>query len=332
MTVRSIKLKRLADSERKSRTDLIKSILSGARQMVSLGTFLFGHPDLIGWVPKECRIYLAIGDADIEFTKADAIADPGKYAWKRSDLATKVAGHCLMCAVPDHHLKYVLVDPYEENSRGLLLTSNLTPSGVDVESPADSKVSSHELAIELTSVETADLASLAKYTLFGIKGVKEFKQGGLQPVSSIAIKPPAPASLLMNGFKQSSLTDELLACVSGAKSSVHICTYTFDADSVLFPVIRKLVSSGIEVRVMLNNSLSNKCVCEALGQIGVKVDMVDRMHAKAILVDGSSGVVCTANFCRSGLNGGINIGVRFSSDNPERIKLVRRFFTERIGT
>jgi hypothetical protein len=80
---------------------------------------------------------------------------------------------------------------------------------------------------------------------------------------------------------------------------------------------------------MLNNSLSNKRVSEALGQIGVKVTMVDRMHAKAILVDGSSGVVCTANFCRSGLNEGINIGVRFSSETPERLELVRRFFSER---
>jgi phosphatidylserine/phosphatidylglycerophosphate/cardiolipin synthase-like enzyme len=329
MNDRSTKLKRMADSERKSRTDLIKSILSGTKQMVSLGTFLFGHPDLIGWVPKDRRIYLAIGEADIEFTKADAIADPGKYAWKRSDLATNAAHLCLLRAVPGHHLKYVLVDPYDENSRGLLLTSNLTPSGVDVESPADSKVSSHELAIELTSVETADLASLAKYSLFGTRGVREFKQGGLQPVSPIAIEPPAPASLLMNGFKQSSLTDAVLACVSGAKSSVHICTYTFDADSALFPVIRRLVSTGVEVRIMLNNSLANKRICEALGQNGVKVAMVDRMHAKAILVDGSSGVVCTANFCRSGLADGINIGVRLSPELPERLELVRRFFTER---
>lgn len=329
MNDRSTKLKRMADSERKSRTDLIKSMLSGAKQMVSLGTFLFGHPDLIGWVPKERRIYLAIGEADIEFTKADAIADPGKYAWKRSDLATNAAGLCLLRAVPGHHLKYVLVDPYQENSRGLLLTSNLTPSGVDVESAADSKVSSHELAIELTSVETEDLASLAKYTLFGAKGVREFKQGGLQPVSPVAIEPPAAVSLLMNGFKQSSLTDALLECVSAAKSSVHICTYTFDPDSVLFPVIRQLVAAGVEVRVMLNNSLANKRVSEALGQIGVKVAMVDRMHAKAILVDGSSGVVCTANFCRSGLNDGINIGVRFSSETPERLELVARFFDQR---
>lgn len=329
MNDRSTKLKRMADSERKSRTDLIKSMLSGAKQMVSLGTFLFGHPDLIGWVPKERRIYLAIGEADIEFTKADAIADPGKYAWKRSDLATNAAGLCLLRAVPGHHLKYVLVDPYQENSRGLLLTSNLTPSGVDVESAADSKVSSHELAIELTSVETEDLASLAKYTLFGAKGVREFKQGGLQPVSPVAIEPPAAVSLLMNGFKQSSLTDALLECVSAAKSSVHICTYTFDPDSVLFPVIRQLVAAGVEVRVMLNNSLANKRVSEALGQIGVKVAMVDRMHAKAILVDGSSGVVCTANFCRSGLNDGINIGVRFSSETPERLELVARFFYQR---
>ena len=73
MNDRSTSLKRIADSERKSRTDLIKSVLSGAKEMVSLGTFLFGHPDLIGWVPRDRRIYLAIGEADIEFTKADAI-------------------------------------------------------------------------------------------------------------------------------------------------------------------------------------------------------------------------------------------------------------------
>ncbi len=83
MSDKAMTLKRIADAERKERTELIKSMLAGAGQMVSLGTFLFGHPDLIGWVPKDRRIYLAIGEADIEFTKADAIADPGKYAWKR---------------------------------------------------------------------------------------------------------------------------------------------------------------------------------------------------------------------------------------------------------
>jgi phosphatidylserine/phosphatidylglycerophosphate/cardiolipin synthase-like enzyme len=329
MNDRSTSLKRIADSERKSRTDLIKSVLSGAKEMVSLGTFLFGHPDLIGWVPRDRRIYLAIGEADIEFTKADAIADPGRYAWKRSDLATNTAARCLLRAVPGHHLKYVLVDPFSEGARGLLLTSNLTPSGVGVESLSDAKVSSHEMAIELTGEEPHELAKLARYTLFGAKGVREFKRGGLQPVSAAPVVLPDNTSLLVNGYGRFGLTDALLDCVSSAKSSVRLCTYTFDVDSALFPVLRELASSGVDVQVLLNSSLANKRISDALSQAGIKVVSVDRMHAKAILVDDSSGIVCTANLCRSGLSDGINIGVRCSSAIPDRLDRLRRFFVDR---
>lgn len=329
MSDKAMTLKRIADAERIERTELIKSMLAGAGQMVSLGTFLFGHPDLIGWVPKDRRIYLAIGEADIEFTKADAIADPGKYAWKRSDLATNAAGLCLLRAVPGHHLKYVLVDPFSEGARGLLLTSNLTPSGVGVESLSDAKVSSHEMAIELSGEETHELAKLARYTLFGAKGVREFKRGGLQPVSPVQVELLDSTSLLVNGYERFGLTTALLDCVSSAKSSVRLCTYTFDTDSALFPILRKLALSGVDVRVMLNSSLANKRISDALSQAGIKVVSVDRMHAKAVLVDDSSGIICTANFCRSGLTDGINIGVRCSSALPGRLDRLKRFFSDR---
>ena len=329
MSDKSMNLKRVADAERNERTELIKIMLSGAKQMVSLGTFLFGHPDLIGWVPNDCRIYLAIGEADIEFTKADAIADPGKYAWKRSDLATKAADLCLLRAVPGHHLKYVLTDPFTEGAQGLLLTSNLTPSGVGVESLSDAKVSSHEMAIALTVEETRELASLAKYALFGAKGVREFKRGGLQPVSPIAVEFSVTTSLLVNAYGRFDLTDAILGCIASAKSSVCLCTYTLDTDSALFPVLKKLVSGGVDVRVMVNSSLANKRASDALSQIGIKVTPVERMHAKAVLVDDSSGIVCTANLCRSGLSDGINIGVRCSSAVPGRLDRLRRFFVDR---
>lgn len=329
MSDKTMTLKRIADAERNERTELIKSMLAGASQMISLGTFLFGHPNLIGWVPKDRRIYLAIGEADIEFTKADAIADPGRYAWKRSELATNAASLCLLRAVPGHHLKYVLVDPFSVGARGLLLTSNLTPSGVGVESLSDAKVSSHEMAIELSGEETHELAKLARYTLFGAKGVREFKRGGLQPVSPVPVKLADSTSLLVNGYGRLGLTAALLECVSSAKSSVRLCTYTFDADSALFPVLRKLASSGVDVRVMLNNSLANKRISDALSQVGIKVVSVDRMHAKAVLVDDSSGIVCTSNFCRPGLTDGINIGVRCSSAPPGRLDRLKRFFADR---
>jgi phosphatidylserine/phosphatidylglycerophosphate/cardiolipin synthase-like enzyme len=171
---------------------------------------------------------------------------------------------------------------------------------------------------------------LARYTLFGVKGVREFKLGGLQPVSPVAIESLSPTSLLMNGFMQSSLTDTLLKCVSNAKSSVYLCTYTFDANSALFPMLRKLASTGVDVRLMLNNNIKNKLLMEALQQVGVKVLLIDRMHAKAVIVDDLSGVVSTTNFCNSGLNDGINIGVRFSLETPNRLELIKRFFLERL--
>lgn len=198
-----------------------------------------------------------------------------------------------------------------------------------MESLSDAKVSSHEMAIALTVEETHELASLAKYTLFGAKGVREFKRGGLQPVSPIAVEFSDTTSLLVNAYGRFDLTDALLRCVASAKSSVCLCTYTLDTDSALFPVLKKLLSGGVDVRVMLNSSLANKRASDALSQIGIKVTPVERMHAKAVLVDDSSGVISTTNFCRSGLSDGINIGVRCSSSSPERLELLRRFFLNR---
>ena len=323
-------LKRLADESRKQRTALIKSYVSQAKRSVALGTFLYGHPDLIGWVPEGCRAYVAIGEADLQVTKSDSLADPGKYTWTRNELMKQASGHCLLRVIPGHHMKYVLVDPFTDAAAGLLLTCNLTPSGVDVGQAHLARVSSHEMSVELSSAECADLAELSKFTLFGAPKVREFTKGGLDPVTPLNMELAKPGELLINGYGLTSLSEELISLIESSKSSVSLCTYALDVESPAFQSLAGLVSKGKKVVVMLNKSAANQRAYADLISMGVKAHMIERMHAKAVLVDDCMGIISTANFCKQGMAEGVNIGARCDQTKPDRLTALRTFFADRL--
>lgn len=328
---KNTQLKRLANHARKQRTDLIKSYVSQATRAVAFGTFLYGHPDLIGWVPEGCRAYVAIGEADLQVTKSDSLADPGKYTWTRNELMSQASGHCLMRVIPGHHLKYVLVDPFTDAAAGLLLTCNLTPSGVDVGQAHLARVSSHEMSVELSSAECADLSELSKFTLFGVTKVREFTKAGLDPVIPLSMELAKPSELLINGYGLTSLSEEIIALIESSKSSACLCTYTLDVESPVFRSLVGLVSRGKKVVVMLNKSAANQRTYADLVSKGVKAYMIERMHAKAVLVDDGMGIVSTANFCKHGMADGVNVGVRCSERKPDRLTALRTFFSDRIA-
>lgn len=323
-------LKRLADESRKHRTNLIKSYVSQAKRAVAFGTFLYGHPDLIGWVPEGCRAYVAIGEADLNITKADALADPGKYSWTRNELMKQASGQCLLRAIPGHHLKYALIDPFTDDVSGLLLTCNLTPSGVDVDQAHLARVSSHEMSVELSSEECADLSELSKFTLFGAPKVREFTKSGLDPVVPLSMELAKPGELLINGFGLNGLSEELISLIESSKSSVAICTYALDVESPVFQSLAWLVSKGKRVVVMLNKSASNQRAYADLVSMGAKAYMIERMHAKAVLVDDRIGIVSTANFCKQGMADGVNIGARCDQTKPDRLTALLTFFADRL--
>jgi hypothetical protein len=323
-------MKRLADASRKQRTELIKSSVSRSRHSVVLGTYLYGHPDLMNWIPEGCRAYVAIGEADLNITKADALGDPGKYTWTRNELMKQASGHCLLRAIPGHHLKYVLVDPFTDEASGLLLTCNLTPSGVDVDQAHLARISSHEMEVVLSSAESRDLAALSKFALFGAPKVREFTKTGLDPVPPLGLELAPPAELLVNGYGLTGLSDEVISLIESSKSSVSLCTYALDVESPAFQSLTGLVSKGKKVVVMLNKSAANQRAYTELISMGVKAHMVERMHAKAVLVDDCMGIVSTANFCKQGMAEGVNIGARCDQTKPDRLTALRTFFADRL--
>jgi phosphatidylserine/phosphatidylglycerophosphate/cardiolipin synthase-like enzyme len=324
-------LKRLADVSRKHRTELIKSYATRARRAVVFGTYLYGHPDLMGWVPERCRAYVAIGEADLQVTKSDILADPGKYTWTRNELMTQASGHCLLRVIPGHHLKYVLADPNTDAAAGLLLTCNLTPSGVDVDQAHLARVSSHEMSVELSTKESADLADLSKFALFGAPKVREFTKSGLDPVTPVILDFANPSELLVNGYGYTNLSDEVISLIDSAKSSVSLCTYTLDIESPAFHALINQAKKGKRLLVMLNKSVSNQRAYADLVSAGVKTYMIERMHAKAVLVDDALGIVSTANFCKHGLAEGVNIGARCNQATSVRLLSLRAFFADRLA-
>lgn len=324
-------LKRLADESRKQRTILIKSYVSQAKHAVAFGTFLYGHPDLIGWIPEGCRAYVAIGEADLNITKTDALADPGKYSWTRNELMKQASGQCLLRAIPGHHLKYVLVDPFTDDVSGLLLTCNLTPSGVDVDEAHLTRISSHEMDVPLSPVESGDLAHLSRFTLFGAPKVREFTKLGLDPVTPLGIDLSPPAELLVNGYGLTGLSEEVISLIESTKTSVYLCTYTLDVESPAFRSLAGLGSKGKKVVVFLNKSAANQRAYADLVSMGVKAYMIERMHAKAVLVDDCMGIISTANFCKHGMAEGVNIGVRCDEAKPDRLAALRTFFADRLA-
>jgi phosphatidylserine/phosphatidylglycerophosphate/cardiolipin synthase-like enzyme len=324
-------LKRLADVSRKCRTDLIKSYASRARRAVALGTYLYGHPDLMGWIPEGCRAYVAIGEADLQVTKSDILADPGKYTWTRNELMKQASGHCLLRVIPGHHLKYVLVDPCTDAAAGLLMTCNLTPSGVDVDQAHLARVSSHEMSVELSTKESSDLADLSKFTLFGAPKVREFTKSGLDPVTAVSVDLKKPSELLVNAYGYTSLSAEVISLIESAKSSISLCTYTLDVESPIFRALIDFAKKGKRVVVLMNKSVSNQCAYADLVSAGVKTYMIERMHAKAVLVDDALGIVSTANFCKTGIAEGVNIGVRCNQATSARLLSLKAFFAERLA-
>lgn len=294
----------------------VVSLLSQAAQKVVVSSFLLadkGIEDaLLATAKRGVRVYVLLA-SEARLGKEESEGEFDKKVLElHKEMLTRLGGYVLFRSAPHFHAKVVLVDP-ETRPAGILLTANLTTEALE---------RNEELAIVLTGQEVVEATAYAKWAMWEaaehelVDPNDRFK--AVKPLGKVP--PPGPSSaLLATTSNTTTVRDEALRLIQGARSRIVVSSFGWDADH---EVVRRLVArarEGVEVTVLARVRPSSMPALLALAAAGAKVVGFKWLHAKAIWTDPQQAMVMSANLQADGLDHGFELGVRLSGSRADEV-------------
>lgn len=304
-----------ADRSRTLATTVIEAI-NAARDVVVASTFLLADGDIERALEEAgkrgIRVYLLLAtearlDKEI---REDSDFDQKALADHKAMLQ-RLAGWALIRSAPDFHAKMVLIDPVLPG-RGFLLTANLT---------AEALSRNEEVGVELTEDE-----SMAAFGRLGWAMWEGADHEIIEPGRLVAVKPsmlvpvPAPHRTLVATLRErGSLADAASELVRDAKNEIIVSSFGWDEDHAIISALCARASEKLKVTVLARVRAAAMPVLLRLIRAGARVVGYPYLHAKAIVADGASGLVMSANLQRHGLDDGVELGVRLERERAKAL-------------
>jgi cardiolipin synthase len=206
----------------------------------------------------------------------------------------------------DHfHAKVVLADPFSDSSSGVLLTANLTTDALE---------RNEELAVVLSPDQAREIASVLKCVFWEEAG-HHAMDDRLSTVSGLNMI-PAPGDLsgvYYNSNSANTLKDRVRTLIQHAEREIVISTFGIDENHELFSLLLKKLEQGVRVKLFARFRRGKmNAVFQALVNAGAEVYGFYWLHAKAFLIDGTTGFLMTANLEPHGMDSGFELGVDLS--------------------
>lgn len=290
-----------------------------------IGAFTVGLDDLLEELSVEfCYVVAAeIGDQK----RQPASPDPTARVFSPAKLQERIARERAMVRmIPRHHAKYWIGGlGAEETPLGALFSGDLMPSAL---SPDDPSGNSHEFLLELTPVESFELADFARWVMHS-RPAKDILPTYNQPLAGGAASMPKLKHLLLTQPNQSLRKDALLL-IDQAEHSIVATSWLLEEDC---RVVQRLISaaSNMSVTVITHDHPMNIPALGRLAEAGAKVLLCPGMHAKMLLIDEAeqpSAIVTSANLLKEGYDSGLEIGLRLPRGD-QRIAKLRAFLAAR---
>lgn len=244
-----------------------------------------------------------------------------RMADQHKTLLNSLAGKALLRSAEHIHAKFLVVDPHLENeARAWLSTANFNKA----------LESSVELGVRLNAQGARALADCFNWA-FWCEAERELREGRL-----MAIKPGFPASPLRpsDGAIFATLKDgtalreQLLVMIHQAHSEILVASYGIEANHIVVQALIAAAKRGVRVTVVTRPRPAVADGVLALALAGIAIFGHDKLHAKAVVVDGQA-MVMSANLESHGLDSGFEVGVMLPSDQAKDIESTLR---EWMGT
>jgi cardiolipin synthase len=311
--------------EQKFRQELVRA-LDGAGEIVLLSSFLLADDKLADAIlraaDRNVRVYLlTASEQRIGKVVGDDEDFEVKMAEQHKRLLERLAGKVLLRSAEHIHAKFVVVDPQlGAQARAWLSTANFNKA----------LETSIELGVTLDGHSAQALAARFNRA-FWTEAERELR-GQRRLVEVRAGHPGTPAvdtsDTVFATLKDSTaLRDRVIAFIQGARREILVASYGLAAEH---PAVLALVDAarrGVRVTVLTRPRRAVAPALAALAAAGALVVGHDKLHAKALVVDGRA-FVTSANLEAHGLDKGFEVAALLPASTSRVVEATLRHWCE----
>ena len=270
--------------------------IENAKEIVCIATFLLADENIVRAIENAIntgvRVYLLIASENTLEKDYELEGDFSKKCINSHIiLLSRLSGRAFIRSSRINHAKFVFIDPFTDNAKGLISTGNFTEEGVAGRN--------EELHHELDINEVNTLARYFKHAFWNCAEHEMFS-GLFKQADKLKI--PVDLSLTSDQTivssldGDSSLHDACLNLVKKASKSLIVAAFGFDKDNDIVKEIAQKSEKGVKVIVLSRIRPKNKEAMKMLRMAGVTIYGFQYLHAKCIIADESEAIMMTANF------------------------------------
>lgn len=301
--------------------DTLTQAIDEAEEQVLLCSFLLADERLadalIQAAERGVRVYIItaseqrlnnlIGDED----------DFGKRMFEQhKTLLSRLAGKVLLRSAEHVHAKFLVVDALRQNSaRAWLSTANFNKALQD----------NIELGVQLEQDSAQALAECFHWA-FWCEAQRELRSANrLVEIKAPPARPRRPAHDQVVATLEGShdLREAVIAMIRGAQREVLVSSYGLDADHAVLDELIRVAERGVRISVLTRPRPAVAAGVKKLTDAGIQVLAHDKLHAKALVVDGRA-MVMTANLDAFGLDSGFEVGAKLPTASATAIEQTLR--------
>lgn len=231
-------------------------------------------------------------------------------------LLARLAGKVLLRSAEHVHAKFLVVDALRESTaRAWLSTANFNKALQD----------SIELGVQLEPASAQALAECFHWA-FWCEAQRELRSANrLVEIKAPPAMPRRPTHAQVVATLQGSndLREMVIAMIRDAQREVLASSYGLDADHTVLDELVRAAQRGVRVCVLTRPRPAVADGVKKLAGAGIQVLAHDKLHAKALVVDGES-MIMTANFDAFGLDSGFEVGAKLPSASAAAVEQTLR--------
>jgi phosphatidylserine/phosphatidylglycerophosphate/cardiolipin synthase-like enzyme len=229
----------------------------------------------------------------------------------------KFKNHFVHRTAENFHAKYILIDP-KSNPKGFICTNNFTENGF---------TKNPELSVELNSDQCEELFKVFVYHFWEHStdeqtATNEFEK--VKPANKFSLSKLNKILLTSPNSELNTLNEALKKAVKNAKKSISFSTFQLDKNTKFMKTILEKAKQGIEVTLFCRPTEKqfNEQLKDLL-EAGVQIYFHFLIHAKSLLIDENDGFVFTSNLTESGLEKGLEVGVKLSEQQTADLNKIQ---------
>lgn len=304
------------------RNALVQS-LNDAAEVALVCSFLLADKPLakaiLDAAQRGVRVYVLTAAEDkVSKTLADDDQFEQRMVEEHKQLLAQLAGKVMLRSAEHLHAKFLVVDPGNpRNVHAWLSTANFNKALVD----------SIELGVKLLG---DDARALAEYFQWAFWCETQHELQGENRLSSVKpmqpAAPPKPASDTVIATLKDSwhLRQRVISMIQAAHQEILVSSYGIAADHAAMDALVQAAQRGVQVTLLTRpRPAVEPAVARLASTPGTRILAHDKLHAKALVVDGQV-LVMSANLETHGLDSGFEVGVLLSHQQSRLVEMTLR--------